>query len=201
MSQLDYKIKCSFDFILSLIGTFVLFPVILIAWLVASIETKSNGFYFQKRVGKDGRTFLLIKIKTMRIIEGFNSNITLLGDKRITRGGALFRKLKVDELPQIWNVLLGQMSFVGPRPDVIGYADKLTGKDKKILSIRPGITGPASIKYKNEGKLLSKCGNPQKYNDEVIWPDKVKINYDYLTNWSLRRDILYIYLTIVDKDE
>lgn len=201
MSHYNYLIKCLFDFFVSLTGSFILSPVIFLAWITASIETRSNGFYLQKRVGKDGKIFPLIKIKTMRNIEGPTSNITLNNDKRITKSGALFRKLKVDEFPQVWNVLLGQMSFVGPRPDVVGYADQLTGEDRNILSIRPGITGPASIKYKNEERLLLKFDSPQKYNDEVIWPDKVKINCEYLSNWSLRKDIYYIYLTMVGKNE
>jgi lipopolysaccharide/colanic/teichoic acid biosynthesis glycosyltransferase len=132
----------------------------------------------------------------MKPVLGVNTNVTQKNDARITKIGAFFRKTKIDELPQLWNVLIGQMSFVGPRPDVKGYADKLQGKDKVVLSVRPGITGPASLKYKNEEVLLETQSNPEQYNNEVIWPDKVKINVDYVNNWSFIQDVRYIYQTI-----
>tara|TARA_B110000008_G_C16808343_1_gene499683 strand:- start:175 stop:780 length:606 start_codon:yes stop_codon:yes gene_type:complete len=201
MKIFDHFIKNSFDFIFSLIGLIIVSPIILFSWLVSSIETRSNGFYFQKRVGKNGKVFLLVKIKTMIEVKGINTNITKQNDQRITRSGSFFRKTKIDELPQLWNVLITQMSFVGPRPDIPGYADKLTGKEKIILSIRPGITGPASIKYKSEELTLSRFNDYEKYNDEVIWPDKVKINCDYVNNWSFWKDMYYIYLTILSKNE
>ena len=163
---------------------------------IASIELKSNGFFVQKRVGKDGKLFNVLKIKTMKKIDGIDTTVTSLDDIRITKSGKFFRNTKIDELPQLWNILVGDMSFVGPRPDVEGYADKLTGADRIILSIRPGITGPATIKYKNEEELLSKQSNPKEYNDNVIWPDKVKINIEYIKNWSLKKDIEYIIKTI-----
>jgi lipopolysaccharide/colanic/teichoic acid biosynthesis glycosyltransferase len=127
---------------------------------------------------------------------GVNTNITQKNDVRITASGSIFRNTKIDELPQLWNVLIGQMSFVGPRPDVKGYADKLQGNDKAVLLVRPGITGPASLKYKNEEELLATQGNPEQYNNEVIWPDKVKINVNYVNNWSFIQDVRYIYQTI-----
>jgi len=132
-------------------------------------------------------------------IKTINTSITCKNDERITNIGSFFRKTKIDELPQLLNVLFGQMSFVGPRPDIVGYADKLKGDDKIILSIRPGITGPASIKYKNEDLILSKYKNFEKYNNEVIWPDKVKINRDYVNQWSFWKDMYYIYLTMVGR--
>ncbi len=132
-------------------------------------------------------------------ISHWGSSISVAGERRITPLGAKLRKYKLDELPELWNVLKGEMSFVGPRPDVPGYADRLQGQDRDILKLKPGITGPASIKYKNEEELLSKQEDPVKYNDEVIFPDKVRINLDYLYNWSFRKDIVYIYQTIFDK--
>jgi lipopolysaccharide/colanic/teichoic acid biosynthesis glycosyltransferase len=191
-------IKGIFDFSLALVGLVLVVPIIVLAWIVASIETKSNGFFLQERVGKNGKLFALIKIKTMKPVLGVNTNVTQKNDVRITISGAIFRKTKIDELPQLWNVLIGQMSFVGPRPDVKGYADKLQGKDRVVLLVRPGITGPASIKYKNEEELLSEQSNPEKYNSEVIWPDKVKINVNYVNNWSFIQDVRYIYQTVAN---
>jgi len=189
-------IKNLFDFVLSFFGLLATCWIIFISWIIASIETKSNGFFIQKRVGKNGKLFNVIKIKTMKKVDGVSTTITSANDVRITKSGKFFRDTKIDELPQLFNVLIGDMSFVGPRPDVEGYADKLEGEDKIILSIKPGITGPASIKYKNEEELLSKQENPIKYNNEVIWPDKVKINKEYIKNWSLKKDIFYIIQTI-----
>jgi lipopolysaccharide/colanic/teichoic acid biosynthesis glycosyltransferase len=160
------------------------------------VETESNGFFIQKRVGKDGKLFNVIKIKTMKKVDGVNTTITSSNDVRITKSGKFFRDTKIDELPQLWNVLIGDMSFVGPRPDVPGYADKLECDDLIVLTIRPGITGPASLKYKNEEEILSIQDNPKEYNDTVIWPDKVKINKEYIKNWSLKKDIEYIFKTV-----
>jgi len=189
------SIKNLFDFILAFIGLFFTLWIIIIAWIVSSIETKSNGFFIQRRVGKDGVLFNVIKIKTMKKVQGVNTTVTASDDVRITKSGKFFRDTKIDELPQLLNVLIGDMSFVGPRPDVEGYADKLEGDDRVILSIRPGITGPATIKYKNEEEILSKEKNPQEYNDTIIWPDKVKINKEYIKDWSLKKDIEYIMKT------
>jgi lipopolysaccharide/colanic/teichoic acid biosynthesis glycosyltransferase len=194
MSKKNKLIKRIFDFTLALIGLLITWPIILIAWIIASIETKSNGFFLQKRVGENGKLFTIIKIKTMYPNNG--STVTTANDNRITKSGKIFRKYKIDELPQLINVLKGDMSFVGPRPDVPGYADKLEGDDKVILSLKPGITGPATLKYKNEEEILANVENPIKYNDEVIWPDKVKINKEYIKNWSLKKDIEYILKTI-----
>ena len=201
MNRLNKVIKNTFDFIFALIGLIIFSPIILLSWIVASIETKSNGFYFQSRVGKNGKIFRLIKIKTMNEVKGIKTSITQKNDKRITKIGAFFRNTKIDELPQLWNILLAQMSSVGPRPDIVGYADRLKGDDRVIISIRPGITGPASIKYKNEELILSRHRNAEKYNDEVIWPDKVKINRKYINQWSFWRDMYYIYITLVGKSE
>jgi len=197
MTQKDRIIKTTFDFVLSLVGLIFTLPIILMAWTVASIETRSNGFFLQKRVGRKGEIFTLVKIKTMKPVSGIHTHVTQAGDPRITLSGNFLRKTKIDELPQLFNVFIGQMSFVGPRPDVEGYADQLQGEQRMILSIRPGITGPASIKYRDEETLLSQQENPEQYNQQVIWPDKVKINMQYVKNWSLLSDIRYIYQTIV----
>ena len=195
MTKRQIFIKRLFDFSLAFIAIILCLPIILFAWILASIDTKSNGFFLQLRVGMHGKGFKLIKIKTMIPIEGIKTNITKVNDQRITQLGSILRRGKIDELPQLFNVLIGQMSFVGPRPDVPGYADKLKEKQKIFLSIRPGITGPASIKYRNEEQILMNQENAQKYNDEVIWPDKVKINIDYINNWTFFKDIKYIFLT------
>ena len=194
MTKQDKIIKRLFDFSLALLGLLITWPIIFISWIIASIETKSNGFFLQKRVGENGKIFTIIKIKTMYPNNG--STITTINDNRIIKSGKIFRKYKIDELPQLINVLKGDMSFVGPRPDVPGYADNLKGEDRLILKIKPGITGPASIKYKNEEEILAKVDNPKEYNDNIIWPDKVRINKEYIKNWSLKKDIQYIIKTI-----
>ncbi len=189
-------IKRSFDIVVSFLGLLFTWWIILIAWIVASFETKSNGFFIQKRVGRNGNIFNVIKIKSMKKVQGVDTTITSSNDVRITKSGKFFRDTKIDELPQLINVLLGDMSFVGPRPDVPGYADKLEGEDRIVLSIRPGITGPASLKYKNEEEILASQSDPKWYNDNIIWPDKVKINKEYIKNWSLKQDIEYIIKTV-----
>ena len=194
MNKIDKIVKRVFDFSLALVGLLLTWPIILIAWIVATIETKSNGFFLQKRVGENGKLFTIIKIKTMHNNKG--STVTTANDSRITKSGRFFRKYKIDELPQLINVLKGDMSFVGPRPDVPGYADRLKGEDRIILSVKPGITGPATLKYKNEEQILAEVDDPVKYNNEVIWPDKVKINKEYIKNWSLKKDIEYIIKTV-----
>ena len=196
MSIWGILIKRVFDVLLAFIGIILTFWIIILAFIVASIETKSFGFFIQRRVGKDGKVFRLLKIKSMRPISGINTTATTANDPRITKSGKFFRETKIDELPQLFNVLFGTMSFVGPRPDVEGYADKLEGKDRVILSVRPAITGPASIKYKNEEEILAKQDNPIEYNDKIIWPDKVAINREYIKNWSLMGDIRYIIKTV-----
>jgi len=195
MTKKDKIIKRIFDVTFSFIGLSITWPIILIAWLIASIETKENGFFLQKRVGENGKLFTIIKIKTMKS-GNIDSTITTADDPRITKSGKIFRKLKIDELPQLINVLKGDMSFVGPRPDVPGYADRLEGEDRIILSVKPGITGPATLKYRNEEEILAKVENPREYNDKVIWPDKVKINKEYIKNWSLKEDIKILIKTI-----
>ena len=188
--------KRLFDLFFALLGLFLTWWLILLAWLAASFDTWSNGFFIQKRVGRNGKIFRVVKIKTMRPVLGIDTTVTRLGDPRITLWGAFFRRTKIDELPQLWNILLGDMSFVGPRPDVPGFADRLRGEDRAMLSLRPGITGPATLKYRNEEEILSHQDDPESYNLHVIWPDKVVINLEYIRSWSLRRDIRYIIETV-----
>ncbi|MDX1823158.1 MAG: sugar transferase [Thiohalomonadales bacterium] len=188
--------KRLFDLMCSALGLFACWWLILVAWIAATIDTRSNGFFIQKRVGRNGKVFRVVKIKTMRPIASLDTTVTRSGDPRITALGAFFRRTKIDELPQLWNVLLGDMSFVGPRPDVPGFADQLQGEERAMLSIRPGITGPATLKYRNEEELLAEQEDPEAYNRDVIWPDKVRINLEYIRNWSLGRDIQYILETV-----
>jgi lipopolysaccharide/colanic/teichoic acid biosynthesis glycosyltransferase len=197
LSATDTFFKRSFDFLCSLVGLLLFGWLIILAWLLASIETKSNGFFIQKRVGRYGKLFHVIKIRTMYKSNETGATVTVSGDQRVSHTGKIFRKTKIDELPQLLNVLIGQMSFVGPRPDVPGFADKLEGRDRDILSIRPGITGPASIKYRNEELLLAGHKDPEQYNRNVIFPDKVRINLAYIDNYSLWKDIYYIWKTFV----
>ena len=189
--------KRSFDFLGAAFGLVATCWIILPAWLVASLDTRRNGFFIQDRVGKDGRLFRVYKVRTMREVAGMNSVVTTGTDQRITRLGRFWRKTKIDELPQLINVLKGDMSFVGPRPDVPGYADALQGEDRIILSVRPGITGPATLRYKDEEELLAAQDDPERYNNEVIWPDKVRLNREYVENWSFWMDLVYIWRTVV----
>lgn len=188
--------KRLFDFLLACLALSVSWWVIWLAWITASIDTRSNGFFIQRRVGLNGKLFSVVKIKTMCPMNNIETSVTQRGDPRITRLGKFFRRKKIDELPQLWNVLIGEMSFVGPRPDVPGFADMLKGEARAILSIRPGITGPATLEYCDEEEILSEQADPEFYNREVIWPDKVRINLEYIRSWSLRRDIQYILKTV-----
>lgn len=180
------KTKRSFDFILAVLSLLVLTPLILVSWLAASIDNQSNGFFLQKRVGRYGQLFTIFKLRTLHPQTG-----------KISRIGDFLRKSKMDELPQLLNILLGDMSFVGPRPDVAGYADQLKGADRIILKVRPGVTGLASLKYRNEEYLLAKQSNPLEYNDTVIWPDKVKINKWYVEHRTWWMDVQILFYTLV----
>ena len=193
-------IKFFFDKIAAFVGIIILSPVLLIIGVLVKIKMPGGPVFFrQKRVGQYGKLFTMYKFRSMSVGHS-GTSISVKGESRITPFGAKLRKYKLDELPELWNVLIGDMSFVGPRPDVPGYADKLIGEDRRILELKPGITGPASLKYRNEEELLAKQENPVKYNDEVIFPDKVQINLDYLDNWSFRKDIKIILYTILSKD-
>ena len=188
--------KWLFDRVMSLVGLIVISPVLLIVALLIRQKMPGGPVLFrQKRVGKDGKLFTMVKFRSMSVSHG-GSSVSVAGESRITPLGAKLRKYKLDELPELWNVLVGDMSFVGPRPDVPGYADKLVGEDRVILKLRPGITGPASLKYRNEEELLAGVDDPQTYNDTVIFPDKVRINKEYYYNWSFWKDIRYIFQTV-----
>lgn len=163
---------------------------------IASKDTGLSGFFRQTRVGKGGKLFKVLKIRSMRPVEGVVTTVTTDHDPRISKVGRFWRKTKIDELPQLWNVFLGDMSFVGPRPDVPGFADKLQGDDRLMLTIRPGITGPATVKFRNEEELLAAQPDPETYNREVIWPEKVKINVEYVENYSLMKDLKFIIDTL-----
>lgn len=197
LSRSQSALKRGLDVVVSLAGLLVLWWLILFAWLLATIDTRRKGFFTQQRVGLHGRNFRIVKIRTMRTESLITTTVTSSQDPRITRLGKILRNSKIDELPQLWSVLIGDMSLVGPRPDVAGFADKLQGEERLILSVRPGITGPATLKYRNEEDMLATTENPEKYNREVIFPDKVRINMEYIKNWSLRRDIRYLLKTIV----
>ena len=190
-------LKWIFDRVMALIGLVVLLPVFLVVGILIKIKMPNGPILFrQKRVGKGGRIFTMVKIRSM-VVSHSGSSVSVAGESRISPLGAKLRKYKLDELPELWNVLIGDMSFVGPRPDVPGFADKLVGEEREILQLRPGITGPASLKYRNEEELLASVDDPIRYNTEVIYPDKVRINLDYLRHWSFARDLKYIVQTLL----
>lgn len=190
-------LKWIFDRVMALIGLVVLLPVFLVVGILIKIKMPNGPILFrQKRVGKGGRIFTMVKFRSM-VVSHSGSSVSVAGESRISPLGAKLRKYKLDELPELWNVLIGDMSFVGPRPDVPGFADKLVGEEREILQLRPGITGPASLKYRNEEEILASVDDPIRYNAEVIYPDKVRINLDYLRHWSFARDLKYIVQTLL----
>lgn len=198
LSSYNRFIKRAFDIIVSCIGLIFTFPIIMIAALLVRIKYKESGFFTQTRISKDGKEFKIIKIKTMSSRVKFDTTVTTKNDPRITPLGKVFRKTKIDELPQLINVLKGDMSFVGPRPDVKELIESIPEEERELfLSIRPGITGPATIKYRNEEEILASVEDPQTYNDEVIFPDKVDINLDYIRDYKFMKDIKYILKTIL----
>ncbi len=181
-------IKRAADVAVAGVGLAVTAPVIAVAVAAATVDTRQCGVYVQRRIGRHGTPFPLLKIRTMRPAPEGATTVTVGGDARITRLGAVLRRYKIDELPQLINVLFGDMSIVGPRPDVSGFADRLTGRDRVMLRVRPGITGPAALAYRHEESLLVGVEDPERYNREVIWPEKVRINVDYVRNYRLRDD-------------
>ena len=200
MSKKAMILKIIFDRIMALFGLLFLSPVLLIVAILIKLKMPGGPIIFsQKRVGQYGKLFTMYKFRSMTVGHG-GSSISVAGENRITPLGVKLRKYKLDELPELWNVLIGDMSFVGPRPDVPGYADILEGNDRRVLELKPGITGPASLKYRNEEEILAMQDDPIKYNDEVIFPDKVKINLKYLDNWSFFEDIKIIIYTVLSKD-
>lgn len=193
-------IKSLFDRTASFFGLLFLSPILLVVAILIRIKMPDGPVIFtQRRVGQHGRLFTMYKFRSMTVGHG-GSSVSVAGESRITLLGAKLRKYKLDELPELWNVLVGDMSFVGPRPDVPGYADKLMSDDRRMLLLKPGITGPASLKYRNEEELLAGQADPQKYNDEVLFPDKVRINIDYMDHWSFGKDVKIIVYTVLGKD-
>ena len=205
-------LKYLFDRIFSLLGLIILSPVMLAVAVLIRVKMGGPVLFKQERVGKDGKLFTIFKFRTME--EGQDEfSISMVGDQRILLLGIKLRKYKLDELPQLWNVLKGKMSFVGPRPDVPGYADLLQGNDREMLKLRPGITGPASLKYRNEEDLIADYVKQAKtqgdtrserdialwFNDNVLWPDKVRINCYYASHYSFLKDIEMIFCTVLGK--
>lgn len=206
-------LKWIFDRVVSLLGLLVLWPVLLMVTILVKIKMPGGpAFFVQKRVGKDGKLFDCHKFRTMTVKHN-GSTVSVAGDSRITPLGATLRHYKLDELPGLWDVLIGNMSFVGPRPDVPGYADKLVGDDRDVLKLRPGITGPATLKYRLEDEMISEyvtqkqaAGDTRpmqeiavEYNDNVIYPDKVRLNCYYYRHYSFIKDIQMILCTVLSK--
>lgn len=189
LTKKQQHVKRLFDIMLSiLLMPFAIIPVLLLL-VIATVVTRENGLFVQTRIGQFGKRFQLYKIRTLK--DAGHIDIVAIKDSE-TPFGTWLRRSKLDELPQLFNVLKGDMSWVGPRPDVPGYADVLQGDDRSVLLLKPGITGPATLKYKDEEALLLQQSNPLQYNDTVIWPDKVSINKKYSTHWSLLKDIKYV---------
>jgi lipopolysaccharide/colanic/teichoic acid biosynthesis glycosyltransferase len=188
-------LKRFFDILASLAGLLILSPIFLVIAVLLAVMNPVPVLFRQVRTGKHGKPFTIIKFRTMYVDHG-GSPISIKGEKRITPLGAVLRKYKLDELPELWNVLKGDMSFVGPRPDVPEYTGRLSGEELKILELRPGITSPASLKYSNEEEILAKTENPEQYYNEIIWPDKVRMNLEYYSDRSFTGDIKIIIQTI-----
>ena len=205
-------LKFIFDRVVALIGLLCLWPVLLIVAIMIKVKMPGPVLFVQKRVGKDGKLFNCHKFRSMTVKHN-GSTVSVAGDSRITPFGATLRHYKLDELPELWDVLIGKMSFVGPRPDVPGYADKLEGDDRVVFKLRPGITGPATLKYRREDEMISKYvakrqaegdSRPMQeiateYNDTVIYPDKVRLNKYYYRNYSFFKDIEMIFATVLGR--
>ena len=181
--------KRCFDIVIASFGLLFAAPLITVGWVIARFSSGASGFFVQQRIGLRGVPFPLFKLRTMRVLGEVTTTVTSGNDIRITPMGAVLRKLKIDELPQLANVLLGHMSLVGPRPDVPGFADQLEGVDQIILSVQPGITGPATLRFRKEEEILANATDPESYNREVIWPEKVRLNTEYIENYSIWTDI------------
>lgn len=195
--------KRAFDLVVGGAALVLTAPIMGLGVLAATVSTRQWGVFSQERIGRHGQPFRVHKVRSMRRIDGVTTTVTAGTDPRITRVGAWLRRLKIDELPQLVNVVAGEMSLVGPRPDVAGWADLLEGADRVVLAVRPGITGPASVVYRHEEELLAAADDPEVYNREVIWPDKVRLNREYVENWSLRSDLRWLAATVrtvLDRD-
>jgi lipopolysaccharide/colanic/teichoic acid biosynthesis glycosyltransferase len=195
ISKAQLRTKRIFDFTFALfLLPFLIIPIVLFI-IVATIDTRKFGVFSQLRVGQQAELFKIYKIRTLREEEHILGHL----DKSATTIGKFFRRSKLDELPQLFNVLIGDMSFVGPRPDVQGFADELKGDDRKILIVKPGITGPATLKYKDEERVLERQKDPDYYNRTIIWVDKVKINKKYVENYSFYLDLSFILRSTLNK--
>ena len=217
-------LKWIFDRIVALVGLLFLWPLFLVVAVLIKVQMPGPVLFVQKRVGKGGHVFKCHKFRSMKVNHG-GTTVSVAGESRITPLGAKLRRFKIDELPGLWDVLIGNMSFVGPRPDVPGYADQLEGEDRDVLKLRPGITGPASLKYRDEEELIAdfvkkvrseNVNSIEKYkeidfskmsdtelavwfNDNVIYPDKVRINCYYYRHYSFVKDIQMIFATVLGK--
>ncbi|NNE14029.1 MAG: sugar transferase [Saprospiraceae bacterium] len=194
ISKSQLLTKRLFDLVLGIALLPLLILPIIILFILATIDTKSNGLFKQIRIGQHAKPFYMYKIRTLKGRDHALDKVELSA----TSLGAFLRGSKLDELPQLFNVIKGDMSFVGPRPDVKGFADELEGEDRLILKVKPGITGPATIKYKNEDELLALQDNQELYNRTKIWPDKVEINKNYVMNWSFYLDLKYILKSVLN---
>ena len=188
----EIRVKRIFDLLLSLFLIPIAIVPIVVFVLIATLETGQFGLFTQYRVGQHAKLFRIYKIRTLKIGKHELGHLDLYA----TTFGKFLRRFKLDELPQLFNVLLGNMSFVGPRPDVVGFADELKGEDRMILKIKPGVTGPATIKYRDEETILALQDDPENYNRTIIWADKVEINKKYIQNWSFSLDLKYILQSI-----
>jgi len=188
-------LKRVFDFTASAIGLIILLPELLIIAFLIKLFTPGPVFFLQVRAGRHGIPFKIIKFRTMMVGHS-GSSVSVKGESRITPLGSRLRKYKLDELPELWNILAGQMSFVGPRPDVLEYVNRLNEDEKRILDLRPGLTSPASLKYSKEEEILETVSDPIRYFDEVIWPDKMKMNLEYCSSRTFVGDIELIIKTI-----
>ena len=200
MTRCQAFAKRAFDLALSAAGVIATLPITIPAVLMATIDTRRFGLFVQERVGRNGKPFPLLKVRTMRPHRTITTSVTTADDPRITRFGSLLRRFRIDELPQLINVAVGHMSFVGPRPDVPGFADQLEGADRIVLAVRPGITGPATLKYHNEAEILASVDDAEAHNRDVIFPDKVRINREYVLNYSFLDDLKLILHTLIGSE-
>jgi lipopolysaccharide/colanic/teichoic acid biosynthesis glycosyltransferase len=184
------------DVFLAIIGLVLFSWMILLGWFIATIDTRQNGFFLQDRIGKNGERFRIWKLRTMREDPYHDTSVTTQSDPRITKSGAFLRKTKWNELPQLINVLLGSMSFVGPRPEVPGFADELEGDDRVILTTPPGITGRATLRFRHEEIVLDSVDDPDAYNVDILFPEKVQLNREYVENYSVFSDLKYVFMTV-----
>ncbi len=189
--------KRIFDVLAAGAGLVLLSPVLLAVAVGVRIGSPGPVLFIQDRVGRHGRVFRCVKFRTMRVGSQAQGTITTAADTRVTSIGRVLRRFKLDELPQLWNVLAGTMSFVGPRPDVPGYADQLQGDDRRVLELWPGITGPATLLFREEERLLALARDPKAFNDGIIYPEKLRINREYLDSGSFWRDVGYVLATVV----